>query len=422
MPNTLTPEQSASQSTMLSQLASAKQQLLSIQKGMQSLPEIDMSKAPPLGLDTTNITNALAGNIAQGTGTINQVTQATQKPQTQTTSQGFLQSLASNLPGAKKPEPLDSTALYNQTLAQFGQSPESFAQIQNYLGQMTNVQNEIAKLEDQKALALGNAELEGQGYLESRVQGRLAIIERQYNSRIAAKSTVAGMIAQQYSMAMGAYQQAAAMSKDIVDMATYDQKQKVDDFKWTFDTYKDLFTMMDNSEYRQWQKGQTEAEFEYTKAQDKIRNQISWYTATHEAPSQYSKEWEEAGGLSGTGMTKAEWIMKRTEVSGTTTSDEYLRSDIRDIERSFQADNLELAKEENKDKLYEMLIDEINLSDISAEDKAREIFLIKEKYGKLSPAEIQAMKPVGPVLSFTPQPFGGMTSLTTGMYSHLFEE
>jgi hypothetical protein len=274
MPNTLTPEQSASQSTMLSQLASAKSQLLSIQKGMQTLPEIDMSKAPALGLDTTNITNALAGNIAQGTGTINQVTQATQNPPKQeTSSKGFLQSAMGAL-SQNKPEPLDSMALYNQTLAQFGQSPESFAQIQNYLGQMTNVQNEIAKLEDQKALALGNAELEGQGYLESRVQGRLAIIERQYNSRIAAKSTVAGMIAQQYSMAMGTYQQAASMTKDIVDMATYDQKQKVDDFKWTFETYSDLFDKMETSEYRQWEKGQKEAEFEYTKKRDEVSNQL----------------------------------------------------------------------------------------------------------------------------------------------------
>jgi hypothetical protein len=271
MPTQLTPEQSR---PIEEGIAKAKQSLLSIQKGMQSLPEIDMTKAPPLGLDTTNITNALAGNIAQGTGTINQVTQATQNPPKQeTSSKGFLQSAMGAL-SQNKPEPLDSTALYNQTLAQFGQSPESFAQIQNYLGQMTNVQNEIAKLEDQKALAMGNAELEGQGYLESRVQGRLAIIERQYNSRIAAKSTVAGMIAQQYSMAMGAYQQAAAMSKDIVQMATYDQQQKVEDYRWTFDTYKDLFTMMSTEENNEWQKSFDTAKFEYQQKQDKITNQL----------------------------------------------------------------------------------------------------------------------------------------------------
>jgi len=44
--------------------------------------------------------------------------------------------------------------------------------------------------------------------------------------------------------------------------------------------------------------------------------------------TQYSREWEEAGGLAGTGMTKAQWIMSRTGVSDELTANQtqYLSS------------------------------------------------------------------------------------------------
>jgi hypothetical protein len=52
------------------------------------------------------------------------------------------------------------------------------------------------------------------------------------------------------------------------------------------------------------------------------------------APSAYSREWTEAGGEAGTGMTLAQWIMARTETGGTTFeySDPEIRTFLGDAE------------------------------------------------------------------------------------------
>src|SRR3990167_95501 len=48
------------------------------------------------------------------------------------------------------------------------------------------------------------------------------------------------------------FQDAMQMTDKIVDLATFDQKQKLADLDWVKDTYVDLFNMMDKEENEQW--------------------------------------------------------------------------------------------------------------------------------------------------------------------------
>jgi len=62
----------------------------------------------------------------------------------------------------------------------------------------------------------------------------------------------AAVVGQQYQLERGMFQDAMQMTDKIVDLATFDQKQKLADLDWVKDTYVDLFNMMDKEENEQW--------------------------------------------------------------------------------------------------------------------------------------------------------------------------
>lgn len=249
--------------------------------------EIDMSKAPALGVDTTDITTGIAGTLAQMQATIGQITEAMKgiKPTTPTeaeTPKGAIATLAGLL-GQRQAEraAMPSAAeQYEQTRQQifqmYGMTPEVFQQQQAMIGQLTQYQKEIADLEAAKETRLLGAEQQYQGRLTDLLRGEQGLIERQYNSKIAAKSAQAAVVLYQYQLQQGQITQAMGMVDSIVKLQIYDQEQKLKDFDWAYNTYKDVITMWSDEEQKEWNKQYQTAQFEWEKAMDLERNKLAW--------------------------------------------------------------------------------------------------------------------------------------------------
>lgn len=232
------------------------------------ITEIGGGMIPPaLGVDTS-ITSSIAGALEQAKATALQIQESIKNLQTQQPTEK--QSLIDKyLKGAeKKPEPLDTAAAYNQALTQFGYTPEAFQAQQGMIGQLTQLQTELQSLEEQKQAQLMGAEQRLMGRPGGIIRGEQAFIERQWNSRIAAKSGQANVVYQQYQLSKGLLEDATKMADKIVSLMTYDQEQKVRDYEYTQQTYKDLFNMMSAEENEQWDRGYKEAQNEWNQAMD----------------------------------------------------------------------------------------------------------------------------------------------------------
>src|SRR3990167_5682728 len=136
---------------------------------------------------------------------------------------------------------------------------------------MTNFQQQQATLEAEKNSRVLGAEQQYAGRLSSLLRGEQGLIERQYNSKIAA---VAG---QQYQLERGMFQDALQMTDKIVELATFDQKQKLADLDWAKDTYSDLFNMMDKEETEQWDRMYKTEEQEYSRQYQTERDKVDDY-------------------------------------------------------------------------------------------------------------------------------------------------
>ncbi|MDD5220148.1 MAG: hypothetical protein PHV11_06260 [Candidatus Bipolaricaulis sp.] len=78
-----------------------------------------------------------------------------------------------------------------------------------------------------------------------------------------------------------------------------------------------------------------------------------------DTPTQYTKEWEEAGGLEGTGMTKSDWIKHRTgisEVAPRVWNDDEIRAKLKDVATYQEAlENIAIATTlQNKERAREI--------------------------------------------------------------------
>ena len=139
-------------------------------------------------------------------------------------------------------------------LATLGYTPESLAKKQNLEGQLLDYQRQIGELESQKQQALMQSELSMQGRGTAALLGEKGIIERGYNSRIAAKSAEAGIVQMQYNMEQGNREEAMKMADTVMKYKMYEYEQKVADLEWTFSTYTDLFQIMSKQENDKWDK------------------------------------------------------------------------------------------------------------------------------------------------------------------------
>lgn len=250
----------------------------------QSSTEIDLSKAPTISPNVGDVSALISGLSAGFTGDQATTQNALQQkmgevaktlPEQKTTGiasilGGFLKERQETR--AAQPS---SAELWKSTLAEFGFSPESFQKQQTLIGQLVDYQKQMADLEAQKQQSLLGAEQRMMGYQTDILRGEQGLIERQYNSRIAAKGAQASVVSQQYELERGMFQDAVSMTNQIVQLATYDQQQKLADLDWAMDTYTDIFSIMDSAEKTQWDRAYTLAKDELDTAKEENTNKIN---------------------------------------------------------------------------------------------------------------------------------------------------
>ena len=156
-----------------------------------------------------------------------------------------------------------SQEMYNEALTQYGYTPESIAKVKEWNGQLATYNQQLTDLEARKQQALLNKEQQLQGYTGDILRGEQALIHKQYNLDITAKAAQASLVSQQIQMEKGLWDDAKQTAAQIVEFAIYDQKQKLADLDWAYDTYQDLYNMSTTEEKNAWDKA-------YTLAKDQL--------------------------------------------------------------------------------------------------------------------------------------------------------
>jgi hypothetical protein len=119
-----------------------------------------------------------------------------------------------------------TSQLYEQTLAKYGITTETFNQINSYTSQLTTYNKELADLDAEKKKAIADAE---KATVSTGVISRnTAQIEKDYNSRISTKAAQAGVVATSLEALRGNIATASQLAGNVVDAATYDYKVKLD--------------------------------------------------------------------------------------------------------------------------------------------------------------------------------------------------
>ena len=260
---------------------------LEIQEAKTSGIPTDLTQAPATPVDTTAAAN-IAGILANTQAGIDEVNQqiaelqaqqqeAPPAEQPQNAFQQTMSQLASAITGRQEARQQAPTALeqqrqiQQQVFSQFGLTPESLAGQQTLIGELTALSKQQADLEAQKSAMLLGAEQRLQGFTKGVLRGEQGLIERQFNSRIAAKAAQAAVVGQQLQLQRGLIQDAQQMTNQILQLSLHDEQQKINDFEWAFDTYQDLFGIMDSRERAEWDREFRESEADLgRKQQDRL--------------------------------------------------------------------------------------------------------------------------------------------------------
>ena len=260
--------------------------------GIRSLAEIDTTKAPALDTNADDIRAADVGVLAGAEGDMTQFQGALAEAmgveipaKTDTAQKGILdwvKGITQKRAEVREAQPT-TQEITTQVMEQFGITPESLQRRQGLIGQLTEFSRQQADLEAQKQQRLLGAEQQFAGRLTSALRGEQSLIERQYNSKIAAKAAQAAVIGQQLQLERGLFQDAMAMTSMVVQAATYDQQQQIADLDWAFDTYKDLYAIMDADERKEWDRSYTLAKDELDRQQSDATNKMNLLTSAAQA-------------------------------------------------------------------------------------------------------------------------------------------
>lgn len=161
---------------------------------------------------------------------------------------------------------------YQEILEGFGYTPEVMQKQQELQGQMIEYRRQMQELEAEKKQKLGLAEQQYMGRLTATLRGEQAMIERQYNSRIAAKGAEASLITAQYELSRGLQQDAIRMADTAMQYKMFEYDQKLADLKWMKDIYKEMSAEEDRiwqKEYAMWK---DERDFRFREEQQEINN------------------------------------------------------------------------------------------------------------------------------------------------------
>jgi hypothetical protein len=304
------------------------------------------------------------------------------------------QSLMDKMTKVERPEAPDMAKITEDTLAKYGLTPEKVQQIDTWMGEVKVYQQQMADLEAQKQAAMGTVEQTGMP--QDWVLGRQALTERQYNSRIAAKSAQADIVAQQIQLQRGLFDDARATSSQIVNAITYDYQQRVADFEWQRETYMDLYNMMDQDEQLNWNRAyelaQTELQRETQKAQQIMELRLNTRgeagiqpTDTLEEATEKYNQWQQSqpadGGWQDTGVGPGTltWINQET---GERTDDPW------EMAKSIVKGDINASEENLINAIRSEIVDEKGNSILSVGDAQR---IVRDLQGQveMSPEELK---------------------------------
>ncbi|MEA2067129.1 MAG: hypothetical protein U9O65_08580, partial [Thermotogota bacterium] len=195
---------------------------------------------------------------------------------------------------------------------------------------------------------------EGKSTSTAYIQGQKALIERQYNSRLAAESARLTAKTATIQALQGQITQARSLSNEMVNAMVWDYQRDRDMMKEFIDYNSDLISDL-GDDYKDAISDQYEAlesAYEEKKAEAEEKRDLMFAAVKYGvtlpdltdmtideareayqevvapvirkqlaeketyAPTQYEKEWNAAGGQAGTGMSLGDYIMKRTGVGG----------------------------------------------------------------------------------------------------------
>jgi len=409
-------------------IKAAQEQAKTIQAGISALAEIDTAGAPPI--------DTVAGDIgAVGNGLVAQDTQMQELIKTltkqaeeaakraETAQKGILATITKRAEVRKAAPSIEEAT--RTALAEYGLTPESVQKVQGWMGQLTTYNQQMSDLEAQKNAALGREE--GRMGLEGVVRGRMAIIEKQYNSRISAKAAQAGVVSQQIQMERGIWDQARITSNQIIQAVQYDRAQELADLSWAKETYQDLYQMATAEERTAWDRSYDLVQRQYNEEKEEWERKLDmrvtaaqqgvdlgWNvqymqdTSVDELTTEYSKriaeqvriekakakeyappeiqrEWEAAGGEIGTGMSLVDYISWRTGRGAPDVPKVWTDEELRNKIRQMQADGLD----------YQTSLSEIDMATtISNKDRAR--LIASELYKVAEPGVIEEIAALPP--------------------------
>jgi hypothetical protein len=164
---------------------------------------------------------------------------------------------------AELQEQRPNTQSYSDFLKAAGYDQESIDKKNELQAQITDYKKQMADLETEKATTLANREAAAQGGATSSWVGESAMIERGYNSKIAALGGYAAWAQMEYNFLKGNLEDAQKMADAYMKYTTWDYEQNVKDLDYIKDVYKE----MNDEEYRVWTK-------EHTLAQDELNNKV----------------------------------------------------------------------------------------------------------------------------------------------------
>jgi len=302
-------------------------------------------------------------------------------------------------------------------LEEMGLKPEDIRQIGGLVDEITEYQRQIANLEAQKQAAI-DLNRQRPGRTMRMLTAEEAIIEKQYNSRIAAKAAQAGVASQKLQLLQGAYQDARNTARTIVEAALYDQRQELEDIEWSLSVHSDLYNLASKEEQQAWTREYNLKREQLEKDRAELQAKLDLMTAAAEngvklgwdmnyiksksieeltaeyaqaveampaeeptyAPSELEKEWQAAGGEAGTGMPLFEYIKWRRGLPEPEKPRTWTDAEIRKAVSGMKANNLS----------YQEALDEFELDPtVLNKNRAREI--IAEMYGveeEIAPEEI----------------------------------
>ncbi len=284
--------------------------------------------------------------------------------------------------------------------------PETFERIQRLTEEIEPLKEQLINLEKEEQEALLKAEQRMAPMVF--IRGEKALIQRQYAAQKAALAAQIQAKAAQIEALQGNIQLAQQLAKQAVNAMTYDEEWE---YRRLYDFIRLNQSFIDSlSAERRWflnQLLEEKREELERKRQEKLQI-LKWATdpdtapafagvdltsltleeaadlvkeylktkpkeEEEYAPTRFKREWLEAGGLEGTGMTLTEWILRRTgmmEEKAREWTDEEIRATI----RNFQAEGYS----------YEEVVNAFVLDD-KILNKDRAVFIAGEMFGVVPP-------------------------------------